>query len=122
MYTKKKVERHRRLKQHIRLRISGTAERPRLTVYKSLRHVYGQIVDDSSGKTILSVSDISKSTKDELNGLKGQMAVSKKIGQLLAQKALAKNITQVVFDRNGYLYHGVIKAIADGAREAGLKL
>jgi large subunit ribosomal protein L18 len=121
MITKSKVAHRRILKAHIRLRITGTSERPRLTVYRSLRHVYAQIIDDTTGKTIVSVSDLSKDVKETFQGLKGQKAVGKQVGMLAARKALEKNISQVVFDRNGYLYHGVVKAMADGAREAGLK-
>ena len=121
MITKKKTEHRSRLKVHIRKRVIGTKERPRLAVFKSLKHVYAQIVDDSTGTTILSVSDISKEVRDQFKDLKGQLALSKKVGQLAAKKALEKNITQVVFDRGGYLYHGVVKAMADGAREGGLK-
>jgi large subunit ribosomal protein L18 len=121
MITKKKVEHRRRLKQHIRLRVKGTSERPRLTVFRSMKHVYAQIVDDSTGKTVLSVSDLSKSLRDEFKSMKGQIALAKRVGQLAAKLASEKKISQVVFDRNGYLYHGVVKALADGAREGGLK-
>jgi large subunit ribosomal protein L18 len=121
MITRTKVEHRQRLKKHIRLRVTGTPKRPRLTVYRSLKHLYVQIVDDTTGKTLLSVSDLSKDLKDQLKDLKGQIAVSKRVGQLTAVKALEKSITQVVFDRNGYLYHGAVKALADGAREGGLK-
>jgi large subunit ribosomal protein L18 len=121
MITKKKVEHRQRLKGHIRLRLAGTTERPRLTVYRSLRHVYAQIVDDSQGKTVLSVSDLSKELKDQSKDAKGQILLGKLVGQLTAKKALEKNIKEVVFDRNGYRYHGVVKAMADGAREGGLK-
>jgi len=121
MITKMKVEHRQRLKRHIRLRLSGTTERPRLTVYRSIKHVYAQIVDDSAGKTVLSVSDVSKELKDQFRDVKGQVALAKQVGKLIAQKAIAKNIKRVVFDRNGYLYHGVVKAMADGAREGGLE-
>jgi large subunit ribosomal protein L18 len=121
MITKKKIEHRSRLQVHIRKRVVGTPERPRLAVFRSLKHVYAQIVDDSTGTTILSVSDISKEVRDQFKELKGQIALSKKVGELAAKKALEKNITQVVFDRGGYLYHGVVKAMADGAREGGLK-
>ncbi len=122
MITKKKIEHRQRLKKHIRLELSGTSERPRLTVYRSLRHVYAQIVDDSAGKTLLSVSDLSKELREQTKATKGQIAMGKIVGQMAAKKALAMKITQVVFDRNGYRYHGVVKAMADGAREGGLKL
>ena len=121
MITKSKVEHRDRLKRHIRIHMSGTSERPRLTVFRSLKHVYAQIVDDSSGKTLVAVSDIDKAVREQFKDLKGQKAVGKKVGELAAKKALEHNITQVVFDRNGYLYHGVVKAMADGARAGGLK-
>lgn len=121
MITKTKVEHRRRLKVHIRMRVKGTSERPRLTVFKSLKHVYAQIVDDSTGKTLITVSDIDKAAQEQFKQLKGQIALGKKVGELAAKKALEKNISQVVFDRNGYLYHGVVKAMADGARAGGLK-
>jgi large subunit ribosomal protein L18 len=121
MITKKKIEHRSRLKVHIRLRITGTTERPRLTVFRSLKNVYAQIIDDSTGKTLVAVSNLSKPEKDQFRELKGQAAKAKLVGKLAAQKAIEKKITQVVFDRNGYLYHGVVKAMADGAREAGLK-
>jgi large subunit ribosomal protein L18 len=92
-----------------------------MTVIRSLKHVYAQIVDDSTGTTLLAVSDTAKEVRDQFKDAKGQIAMGKLVGQLAARKALEKNITQVVFDRNGYLYHGVVKAVADGAREAGLK-
>jgi len=121
MITKKKIQHRQRLKVHIRLRVKGTAARPRLTVFRSLKHVYAQIVDDAAGKTLVAVSDIDKGVKEHFQSLKGQIARGKKVGELTAQKAMAQNISQVVFDRNGYLYHGVVKAMADGARAGGLK-
>jgi large subunit ribosomal protein L18 len=121
MITKKKSENRARIKVHIRKNVTGTTERPRLTIFRSLKHVYAQIIDDSANKTLVSVSDISKDAKAEFGGVKGQMNISKKVGEVVAKKAIAANIKQVVFDRNGYLYHGVVKAMADGAREGGLK-
>jgi large subunit ribosomal protein L18 len=121
MITKKKTEHRRRQKKHIRIRLSGTAERPRLTVFRSLRHIYAQLVDDGTGKTLLSVSDLTKEVREQVKEIKGQSAVGKLVGQMAAKKALALNISQIVFDRNGYKYHGVVKAMADGAREGGLK-
>jgi len=115
------MQNRNRLKRHIRLEISGTTERPRLTVFRSLRHVYAQVVDDSTGRTLLGVSDVSKELAEQFKDVKGQVAVGKKVGQLLARKAVEKQITQVVFDRNGFRYHGVVKAVAEGAREGGLK-
>jgi large subunit ribosomal protein L18 len=121
MITRDRTAQRTRLKRHIRLVLSGTTERPRLTVFRSLKHVYAQVVDDSTGKTLVSVSDITKDLKDQFKDLKGQVAIGKKVGQLAARKALDLEIKTVVFDRNGYLYHGVVKAVADGAREGGLK-
>jgi large subunit ribosomal protein L18 len=121
MITKKKTEHRSRLKVHIRLRITGTPERPRLTVFRSLRNVYAQIIDDTTGKTLVAVSNLSKPDREQFKDLKGQAAKAKLVGRIAAQKAVEQKITQVVFDRNGYLYHGVVKAMADGAREGGLK-
>ncbi|HEX9006055.1 MAG TPA: 50S ribosomal protein L18 [Bacteroidota bacterium] len=122
MITKTRVQHRSRLKRHIRLRLSGTGQRPRLSVFKSLRHVYAQVIDDATGKTLLSVSDLSKELQEQAKAVKGQVALGKLVGKTAAQKAAEKGITTVVFDRNGYLYHGVVKAVADGAREGGLKL
>jgi large subunit ribosomal protein L18 len=121
MITRDRTEKRKRLKRHIRLVLAGTTERPRLTIFRSLKHVYAQVVDDSTGKTLLSVSDLTKDLNEQFKDLKGQVAIGKKVGQLAARKALDLNIKTVVFDRNGYLYHGVVKAVADGAREGGLK-
>jgi large subunit ribosomal protein L18 len=121
MITKDRVQKRARVKRHIRTRVSGTSERPRLTVFRSLKHVYAQIVDDSGGKTLVAVSDLSKEFREQFKETKGQSAIAKQVGTLAARKAAEKNITQVVFDRNGYVYHGVVKALADGAREGGLK-
>lgn len=121
MILKHKHERRARIKAHIRKTIRGTSQRPRLTVFRSLKHVYAQIIDDTTNRTLVAASDIGKDVRAEVAGLKGQANIGKKVGEVLARKALAANITQVVFDRNGYLYHGVVKAVADGAREGGLK-
>jgi large subunit ribosomal protein L18 len=121
MITKSRIENRMRVKKHVRLHVAGTTERPRLTVFRSLRHVYVQVVDDSTGKTLLGVSDLSKDLAEQFKDVKGQVAIGKKVGQLLARKAAEKSISQVVFDRNGFRYHGVVKAVADGAREGGLK-
>ncbi|HQT90741.1 MAG TPA: 50S ribosomal protein L18 [Candidatus Kryptobacter bacterium] len=116
----KKV-RQERAKRGLRKKIQGTKERPRLVVFRSLKHIYGTIVDDSHGRTILQVSSLNKEIADELKATKGKTNVSKIVGMALAKKALEKNIQQVVFDRGGRLYHGRLKAFADGAREGGLK-
>ena len=115
-----KEEARQRRKIRIRKKISGDAARPRLVVFRSHLHVYAQIVDDHSGNTLVATSTlVLKKTEDKAHGNKvGADLVGKEIARL----AMEKNIESVVFDRNGYLYHGRIKAVADGAREAGLKL
>lgn len=114
---------HKREKKKIRIRkkISGTAQRPRLTVYRSGNHGYTQIVDDMTGRTLVSVSTNSKDVREEFKTLKTPMEKYKHLGELTAKRAIENNITTVVFDRNGYLFHGRVKALADGARGAGLK-
>jgi large subunit ribosomal protein L18 len=107
-------------KARIRRKLSGTAERPRLTVYKSLKHMYAQLVDDTTGQTLLAVGTTSKTLKGEL-GEDDKTAAAKKVGAALAKAALAKGIEAVVFDRNGFDYHGRVEAVATAAREAGLK-
>ncbi len=107
-------------KARIRRKISGTSDRPRLTVYRSLKHIYAQVIDDVAGKTIASAGSNSKALKDEVKDEKKSDA-AKKIGAAVAKAAMEKGVTQVVFDRNGFDYHGRIAAVAQGAREAGLK-
>ncbi|MBM7646875.1 large subunit ribosomal protein L18 [Scopulibacillus daqui] len=104
--------------QHVRRRVFGTSERPRLNVFRSSKHIYAQLINDEEGKTIVSSSTIDK----ELSLDKGSnVEAAKKVGELIAKRALEKGYDTVVFDRGGYLYHGRIKALAEGAREAGLK-
>lgn len=110
-----------RTKTRIRKKIFGTPEMPRLTVYRSLNHIYVQLVDDINQTTLISVSTLSKEIKDELKNSNSKVEKGKLIGKFLAQKSIEKNISKVVFDRNGYKYHGRIKAVADGAREGGLQ-
>ncbi len=114
-----KHEKRSRRKLYIRKRLSGTTERPRLVVFRSLKHIYAQIIDDTVGKTLVAVSTVSKDI--EINAKEKKAAKSFKIGELIAQKALAAGIKQVSFDRSGYQYHGRVKALADGARKAGLE-
>lgn len=104
--------------QHVRRRVVGTAVRPRLNVFRSSKHIYAQIIDDEQGITIVSASTLDKGT-DAQNG--GNIDAAKKVGELVAERALEKGLTKVVFDRGGYLYHGRIKALADAAREKGLE-
>ena len=111
-----KTDKRSRRKHHIRLKVVGSAERPRLSIYRSLNHIYAQVVDDSKGETILSASTLSAKIKTG-----GNVAAAKEVGKLVAERAIEKGIKQVVFDRGGYLYHGRIKALADAAREAGLE-
>ena len=121
MIKKSRIDQRRRVKVRVRKKITGTTERPRLTVYRSLHHLYAQIVDDTTSKTLLSVSTLSKDLRDELKSVKGKKELGKRVGMHIAKKAVSQNLKKVVFDRNGYLYHGVVKSIADGAREAGLE-
>ena len=104
----------------IRKKVMGTAERPRLTVFRSLNHIYAQLVDDLTGRTILTVSSRDKDVAPKVKTVKGKIAASKIVGGSLAAKAKEKGIQRVCFDRSGYLYHGRVKAVADGAREGGL--
>ncbi|MCL2083933.1 MAG: 50S ribosomal protein L18 [Oscillospiraceae bacterium] len=105
--------RHRR----VRGKINGTAERPRLNVFRSLNHIYAQLIDDTAGKTLVSMSSQDKAVSESA----GNCAAASKVGKLLAEKAVKAGVTEVVFDRGGYLYHGRVKALAEGAREGGLK-
>jgi large subunit ribosomal protein L18 len=106
-------------KSRIRKNLSGTTTRPRLTVFRSARHIYAQIVDDLQGVTLVSAGSLSPEIRDKLSGLKKKDA-AREVGKLLADKAKSKGIEQVVFDRNGFLYHGRIKSLADSCRENGL--
>lgn len=117
---KKRKIRREKIRKRVRSKIFGTPERPRLSVYRSLKHIYAQIIDDVHGYTLVSMSSLSKEIKDEINNAKTKTEVSRVVGLALAKKALEKGITRVVFDRNGYKYHGRIKALAEGAREGGL--
>lgn len=121
MINKDTTKRRLRIKKTIRKRVFGSTERPRFSVYRSLNDIYGQIIDDVTGKTLISLSTSSKEVKQEIAAAKTKVEKSSLVGKLLAKKAVEKNISTVVFDRNGYLYHGRVKAFADGAREGGLK-
>lgn len=121
MIKKDTTKRRLHIKQTIRKKVYGTTERPRFSVYRSLNEIYGQIIDDATGKTLVALSTNSKEVKQDLAAAKTKVEKSTLVGKLLAKKAIEKNISAVVFDRNGYLYHGRVKAFADGAREGGLK-
>lgn len=106
-----------RRKQRIRSKITGTSERPRLTIFRSSKHLYAQVIDDTEGKTLVSVSTVEKD-----HGKAGSNKVNAEaLGKRIADRAKSSKIEQVVFDRNGYIYHGVVKAFADAARESGLR-
>lgn len=113
----------KRLKNKIRIRkkITGTAERPRIAVFKSLKQVYAQIIDDANGVTVMSASSLSKDILKDIKDAKSKVEKSKIVGKYLGEKAVEKGISEVVFDRSGYRYHGRVQAVAEGAREGGLK-
>ena len=116
----KKIEKkeiRQRIHKRIRRKLSGTGERPRLAIFRSVAHIYAQVIDDTKGATIVSASSVDKAAKT--NG--GNVAAAKAIGKLVAERAKEKGIKSVVFDRGGYQYHGRVKALADAAREAGLE-
>jgi len=121
MITKSRSKQRMFVKSRIAKKIRGTTDRPRLVVYRSLHHMYAQVIDDTTAKTLVSASSLEKTMREELKGAKGQKEIAKKVGMAVAKKAVSANIKKVVFDRNGYLYHGVVKSLADGAREAGLE-
>src|SRR5688500_9081699 len=114
-----KVAARIRRKVSIRKKLEGTADRPRLSVFRSAKHIYVQAVDDTTNTVLASASDLEEAVKANLTGKKKDKA--KAVGQALAKKLIAKNITSCVFDRNGFIYHGRVSAVADGAREGGLK-
>jgi len=109
-----------RVHERVRQRVEGSTDRPRLCVYRSLGHIYAQLIDDRTGKTVVSASSVDKETKKNLKG-GGNIAAAKVIGKAVAERAKAAGVVKVVFDRGGYKYHGRVKALADAAREAGLQ-
>lgn len=116
---KTRAERRDRRHRRVRQKVAGTAERPRLVVFRSLRHVYAQIVDDDRGVTLVSATDLG--TELEAGEVPGKVGTARAVGKLVAARAKDAGISRVVFDRAGYVYHGRVKAVADGAREAGLE-
>lgn len=117
--TKLKMIRRQRRKKRVRKHIHGTAEVPRLTVFRSLKHMYAQLIDDDAGRTVAQASTQSPELKGTYGGNK---AAAEKVGKLLGEQALAKGISQAAFDRNGFRFHGRVKALADAVREAGMKI
>jgi large subunit ribosomal protein L18 len=121
MKSAKKITARLKRKKSIRGKLHGTTARPRLCVYRSAKHIYTQVIDDESGQTLVSASTVAPELLAELQGARGNVKAAKLVGALVAKKALEKGIKQVVFDRNGFLYHGRVKAVADSAREGGLE-
>jgi len=106
-------------KKRVRKYLTGTPERPRISVFRSSRHIYAQIIDDTSGHTLISVSSLEKVVREH-SSFENKIALASFVGKLLGERALGKGLNRVVFDKNGFLYHGRVKAVAEGAREAGL--
>ena len=115
----------RRRQERVRKKVHGSPTRPRLSVFKSAKHIYGQLIDDAHGHTLAAASSLSPSFRERVQSVEkasgGNVNGAKIVGELIAEQARAKGILQIVFDRNGFLYHGRVKAIAEGAREAGLQ-
>lgn len=107
-------------KKRIRKKLVGSASRPRLCVFKSAKHIYAQLIDDSIGQTLAAASSTEKAVREKSDA-KGKVTDAKAVGQMIAQRAIERGVKQVVFDRNGFLYHGRVKAVSEAAREAGLK-
>ncbi|MBX7078877.1 MAG: 50S ribosomal protein L18 [Nannocystaceae bacterium] len=116
----KSIEQRLRRKARVRARVTGTTERPRLTVFRSNKHIYAQVIDDSTATSLVAVSTLSKTIKEQLGG-QDKSGEAKVVGAAIAQACKGAGITKVVFDRNGYAYHGRISALAEAAREAGLE-
>ena len=117
MAQKDRAEVRRAVHRRIRKKVAGSAERPRLAIYRSLNHIYAQIIDDAEGRTLAAAST---TEKDLRGGTGGNVEAARRVGQAIAERALSAGISSVVFDRGGYVYHGRVKALADAAREAGL--
>jgi len=115
-----KIDARLKRKMSIRKRVSGSTERPRLSVFRSLKHIYAQVIDDVAQGTLISASELEPALAESLKGLKKKDR-AKTIGKVIAERCLQKGIDKVVFDRNGFIYHGRVSALADGAREGGLK-
>ncbi len=118
---KKRIIARTRKKAHIKKRVFGTADCPRVSIFRSAKHVYAQAIDDVGRRTIVSVSSLDKDLKEKIEGYSGNKACASVAGKLLGEKLQAKGISKAVFDRNGFLYHGRVKSLADGIREVGIK-
>jgi large subunit ribosomal protein L18 len=123
MKIRTKEDRRDRIKLRLRKRIVGSAERPRLTVFRSLAHMYVQAIDDATGRTVAAASTVEPAVKAKMDGKArgGNLAGAETVGQVIAERLVAKGLKQAVFDRNGFLYHGRVKAVAEAARKAGLE-
>jgi large subunit ribosomal protein L18 len=121
MINKSRYQQRQKVKTRISKKIRGSEQQPRLVVYRSLHHVYAQIIDDSRSATLASASSLSPDLREELKSVKGMKEIAKRVGKKVAERAVEKKISTVVFDRNGYIYHGIVKSLAEGAREGGLK-
>lgn len=115
-----KTVRRSKIRRRVRSKISGTAEKPRLSIYKSSKHIYTQVINDQEGVTIAAASSLSRDLKDDLQGKPG-MEMAELIGQAIGKAAMDQGISTVVFDRSGYKYHGIVRKVAEGARKAGLQ-
>jgi large subunit ribosomal protein L18 len=120
MKSEERTEARRRVRVRIREKVRGSSSRPRLAIFKSGRHIYAQVIDDTNGQTLAHASSLDEGVKKE-GPAAANVATAKKVGKLVADRARQKGIAQVVFDRGGYIYHGKVKALADAARESGLK-
>jgi large subunit ribosomal protein L18 len=120
MGARTKTEARLRRKKRIMRRIRGTSEKPRLSVFRTSKHIYAQIIDDGSGKTLVDASSVSTEIREQISGRGGNKQGAAAVGELLAKRATERGITRVVFDRNGFLYHGRVKVLADAARAKGL--
>ena len=118
---KKRIVVRQKKKASIRSKLTGTTERPRVSVFRSAKHIYAQAIDDSNGKTLASVSSLSQAVKKEIKGNGGNKEAAQKLGELFGKELKEKGIESILFDRNGYLYHGRVQSLADGIREAGIK-
>jgi len=118
---REKTRRRERAHQRLRQRVIGTPQRPRLAVHKSLKYVYVQLIDDTSGQTLAQANSQEAAVKGEVKGGAGSKAAARRVGELIAERAKEKGVAKVVFDRGGYVYHGKVKEVADGARAKGLE-